>query len=387
MNPSSKGWLEEYYSFYKTENKDSLSIEDSSGFIYDLLFDTSLLFSVPFGSSNVVHPEFSKWNFKERLKIIFTHCLFKISDLYIQDNKFILETKEIAYRLAQAESSELPIEEYIDLLMEGKRVSFLLNTYNANPWAFLYLVDFYFFLKKEPLDVYRIKIDIIKSMYKVSQSKKNISDNEERLINKFIENGNFAKDDKEILYKYARITAYDSDFSQQPRIVKKLSYDLALFTIMTDNLIDEAELVAINKMSDRLEIPIHEQHKTFSLIQNIHLNYYKQLAHFHKTYSFYSIKNIVNHNFKYILKKNSAMIVNEIRESKELLALLRKSTDKRLSDEEKEKVKAQILDLLKTIPSLTIFMIPGGSILLPIIMKIIPREILFPSSFLNKKNR
>ncbi|MBP5582665.1 MAG: hypothetical protein J6X43_01765, partial [Bacteroidales bacterium] len=43
-------------------------------------------------------------------------------------------------------------------------------------------------------------------------------------------------------------------------------------------------------------------------------------------------------------------------------------------------------DLLKTIPSLAIFMIPGGSIILPFLLKILPEEILMPSSFINKKN-
>ena len=47
-------------------------------------------------------------------------------------------------------------------------------------------------------------------------------------------------------------------------------------------------------------------------------------------------------------------------------------------------LKEQIIDLLRTIPSLTIFMIPGGSILLPILLKILPEEILVPSSFRNK---
>ena len=51
---------------------------------------------------------------------------------------------------------------------------------------------------------------------------------------------------------------------------------------------------------------------------------------------------------------------------------------------EKDKVKEQITDLLRTIPSLTIFMIPGGSLLLPVLYKILPEELLKPSSFRNK---
>jgi hypothetical protein len=72
-------------------------------------------------------------------------------------------------------------------------------------------------------------------------------------------------------------------------------------------------------------------------------------------------------------------LIKEISQSKELMQLLAKSANKDLSKEEKKKVKKQLLDICKTIPSLTIFLIPGGSLLLPILIKFIPQ--LLPSSF------
>jgi len=42
-------------------------------------------------------------------------------------------------------------------------------------------------------------------------------------------------------------------------------------------------------------------------------------------------------------------------------------------------MQAQLLDTLKTIPSLAIFMLPGGAILLPLFAKLIPN--LLPSAF------
>jgi len=84
-----------------------------------------------------------------------------------------------------------------------------------------------------------------------------------------------------------------------------------------------------------------------------------------------------------MIKKNKAKIVREISESKELVELLLKAQNTHLSKEEKEKVKEQITDLLRTIPSLTIFMIPGGSLLLPVLYKILPEELFKPSSFRN----
>lgn len=80
-----------------------------------------------------------------------------------------------------------------------------------------------------------------------------------------------------------------------------------------------------------------------------------------------------------LIKRNQKRLSKEISESKELMVLLAHSTQRDLDKEEKKKVKKQLLDICKTVPSLTIFLIPGGSLLLPILIKFIPQ--LLPSSF------
>ena len=55
------------------------------------------------------------------------------------------------------------------------------------------------------------------------------------------------------------------------------------------------------------------------------------------------------------------------------------TTDPSLDKDEKKKIKKQLLDICKTIPSLTIFLLPGGGLLLPILIKFIPTLLL--SSF------
>ena len=68
-----------------------------------------------------------------------------------------------------------------------------------------------------------------------------------------------------------------------------------------------------------------------------------------------------------------------MRDSKELIVLLSKSTVRDLTPKEHKKVNDQLLDIFKSIPSLAIFLLPGGAILLPIVIKFIPK--LLPSAF------
>ncbi|WP_291967864.1 LETM1-related biofilm-associated protein [Maribacter sp.] len=82
---------------------------------------------------------------------------------------------------------------------------------------------------------------------------------------------------------------------------------------------------------------------------------------------------------KKLILRNSKRLLKELSQSAELVALLSKSTIRDLSDEEKKKVQNQLLDIFKSIPSLAIFILPGGAILLPIFIKLIPK--LLPSAF------
>jgi hypothetical protein len=68
-----------------------------------------------------------------------------------------------------------------------------------------------------------------------------------------------------------------------------------------------------------------------------------------------------------------------LEQSRELVTLLSQSTVRELSAAEKKKVREQLVDIFKSIPSLAIFLLPGGAVLLPIFIKLVPK--LLPASF------
>ncbi|WP_425658526.1 LETM1 domain-containing protein [Tenacibaculum ascidiaceicola] len=82
---------------------------------------------------------------------------------------------------------------------------------------------------------------------------------------------------------------------------------------------------------------------------------------------------------KVAINKNKKRLAKELQESKELIFLVRKSLRTSLTDEEKAKVKEQTFDICKAIPAFTVFMLPGGALLLPLLIKLIPD--ILPSAF------
>lgn len=106
--------------------------------------------------------------------------------------------------------------------------------------------------------------------------------------------------------------------------------------------------------------------------------------------SFFNYSNPALHFYKQtsrtvsiLILRNKKRLIKEISESKDLMILLGQSAVRDLSKEEKQQMKQQLLDVCKTIPSLAIFILPGGSLLLPLLVKFIPQ--LLPSAFNENK--
>jgi hypothetical protein len=80
-----------------------------------------------------------------------------------------------------------------------------------------------------------------------------------------------------------------------------------------------------------------------------------------------------------IRKRNNYKFQKEFRETGEFFSLISKSFKSDLTTDERAKVKQQSIDLAMVIPSAIIFIIPGGSLILPVALMYIPA--LCPSAF------
>ncbi|PTL78941.1 TerB family tellurite resistance protein [Vitiosangium sp. GDMCC 1.1324] len=81
------------------------------------------------------------------------------------------------------------------------------------------------------------------------------------------------------------------------------------------------------------------------------------------------------------LERNFYRLMQEVRETGELYHLLTKAARRQpLTAEERQRMRAQLIDVAKAIPALAIFAAPGGMLLLVALAKVLPFNLL-PSSF------
>jgi len=80
--------------------------------------------------------------------------------------------------------------------------------------------------------------------------------------------------------------------------------------------------------------------------------------------------------FKRLIIKNREFILNEVLEIKGLMQLLMKerNSGEKWTGEEKREIKIHLKNISKIVPILIVFLLPGGSILLPFLAEILDRR-------------
>jgi hypothetical protein len=87
-------------------------------------------------------------------------------------------------------------------------------------------------------------------------------------------------------------------------------------------------------------------------------------------------KAMVINYFKRLMIKNREFILNEVLAVKGLMYLLMKNrnTGEKWTGEEKREIKMHLRNISKVIPVLVIFLLPGGTLLLPILAEVLDRR-------------
>ena len=149
--------------------------------------------------------------------------------------------------------------------------------------------------------------------------------------------------------------------------------------LWSDEKLEENEVLFLKNLNSELGLAQNVLQTSINHINFFITQYKAEIPFFNYSNPIKHFYDQANKNVTKLIIRNKDRLTKEIKESGELMQLLAKSTRKDLSKEEKKKVKKQLLDVCKTIPSLTIFLLPGGGLLLPILIKFIPQ--LLPSAF------
>ena len=383
INPSINGWIDKHFIELKSENQ---VINDFDSF-YENLRETGFLFGNIFEENNK-----NQLLKSELFKISFLNALYGIFSLNKNiENNFIKKSNSffeiinphshnILDKILPKNSASLNLEKHIEERINSNENIISKNFSHLITNAFLFADVLAFqqylingFIPEKYLK--RIEETIISIITLALKTKSNKSKHDDLLIKLFESSTRYIK------FSEVNITKLENlNLDYFTHVLEKRYFiDLVSLTLWSDGQIENNEIYFLHKLNEILGLPDEIVNESLSKINEFIIKNKKQLPYFNDSNPVKSFYDQTSQNVMTLIVRNKKRLTKEINQSKELMHLLALSTSRNLDDTEKKKVKKQLLDICKTIPSLTIFLIPGGSLLLPLLIKFIPQ--LLPSSF------
>ena len=382
MNPSANGWIKKLLS--DISEWDDIQTETTT--FYQKLKETGFVY----GSNVDVLPDTYKnkdFTDEERCKInllITFYFIYKkqntsenFTEHLIRYYKSISNNKRSFFEdLFGDKSSESLLEKLIHkrIYIDYNLITKTFNYFLINALLFVDILGYQRFLKNE--NKIRNYVSNIESaletiVFSAIDSKTQKTEYDTNLIRLF---------EDSVRHKNSDLPSYNDaiNFISEP-LEKLYLVDLVCMALWSDKIIDAEELEFLDQLKTDLQLDsevISKSVENINVFYETHKDDVAFLRSKNLAQSFYDNSSKV---VSKLIKRNSKRLIRELSESKEAMALLAQSTQRNLTDEEQKKIQSQLLDIFKSIPSLAIFMLPGGMILLPLFVKFIPK--LLPSAF------
>jgi|694.fasta_scaffold27358_6 hypothetical protein len=376
INPSSSGWFDKYINNYLSTEPLYADISSfyqafrQNGFVYGKIISKAYQ-SADFELTS-----------EEQYKLFYVKALFHLDRLYYQDENF-LHRLIIFYKNTISENW-LNINQYIvkdnssaklELIIQN-RIKFYQgvvgNKYLQNTLLFLDVLLYYRYLNGEKINIHTLHFleQFAESIFTHELKAKNFSlQSLFKPFYQFLQEQN--KDD------YAE--SIDTNLSDLGQL---FFMDLAVinYYFTHKNFDDNHDLKSFGK-----SIKIDEE--TVELAINSFVNFVHDYANDYKILEkqmfHQALFSQTQSQLSLLVSRNQKRLMKEINNNKKLLSIIGQTPYKNLSVEERKYVKDQLLEISKTIPSLAIFVLPGGGLLLPILVRLLPQ--LLPNSFNENK--
>jgi hypothetical protein len=395
INPSTTGWIDKYF----LEQKSSLlPAETQPDVFYKKVRETGFIYGHIVSFDTAVPISTKGWLENEVSKVALLNTLYGIYALTTNENnpkQFV--SKAVAFynemnpqgfnlfkKVMPGSSASLNLEKIIDNRVQTN-IDIISKNFShivTNALLFIDVLAFRQYLIQGTIpEKYLSKIEesIINIVSLALKTKSNKSKYDDLLIKLFESSVRYSKFSKiNVKSQTFGIEELKLDYFTN-ELEKQYLVDMAGMALWSDGVIEKNEAYFLYKLAELVEVP--DDFVTESIEKtNDFINKYKnEIPYFNYSNP---VKHFYDQTTQTVLKlitRNKNRLLKEIIQSKELMVLLAYSTRRDLDEKEKKKVKKQLLDICKTIPSLAIFLLPGGSILLPIFIKFIPT--LLPSSF------
>ncbi len=391
INPSAPGWIDK---FFIEQQFSKETVSRTTDTFYQKVRETGFIYGHIISFETGTPIETKGWFKEEVSKVALLNTLYKvfcITNEDISSENFIKQAVifynqmnpqgfNIFKKILPKNSPPLTLEKIIDERVQtndsiiSKNFSHLVT----NALLFIDVLAFrQYLLQGEIPEKYLKKIEetivnVVTLALKIKSKKSQYDDLLIKLFEASIRYSKFSK------ISVQSLDTLELDYFSDD-LEKYYLIDIAGMALWSDEQIENNEAYFLHSLAKILSIPEGFSDDSIYRTNEFIFKHKKEIPYFNYSNPVKHFYDQTTQSVVTLIRRNKNRLIKEIVQSKELMVLLAHSTRRDLDEKEKKKVKKQLLEICKTIPSLTIFLLPGGSLLLPILIKFIPR--LLPSAF------
>lgn len=391
INPSASGWIDKFFSEQKFSKE---AVSKTTDTFYQKVRNTGFIYGHIIAFDTVTTIETKGWFKEEISKVALLNTLYQVfcltnedisSEIFIkQANTFYNQMNPQGFNLFKKilpkYSAALTLEKIIDQRVQTNDsiISKSFSHLVTNALLFIDVLAFRQYLihgiipEKYLKKIEETVVNIVTLALKIKLEKSQYDD---LLIKLFEASIRYSKFSKVSVQSFETLQlAYFTNELEQYYLI-----DIAGMALWSDGKIENDERYFLHSLAEILSVPDSFVSESIYSTNEFISKHKKEIPYFNYSNPVKHFYDQTTQSVVTLISRNKKRLIKEIEQSKELMVLLAYSTRRDLDEKEKKKVKKQLLEICKTIPSLTIFLLPGGSLLLPILIKFIPT--LLPSAF------
>lgn len=416
MTPHDKGWLKTYLEFRKdllmnltTEPEKKASHPEYS--LYKIIQPTGLMYGQSVGELNF--PEQERWDHKDKMKVLLAESLISSSLLFYDRpvssheelSNIILKTLE---SIGNFYNNIFPELSTPTKTLFGRRKTALelaerildkridnTNNYDGNFWATFFhnsllFLDVFIFgqwihtnADKIVADFFRyereeLRFSVVKVIAAAAHANKIIAPEEKRLFEYFLQTTDLNSErKKEALKIFAEgISMHEINLpSENSWILKKFFVEIAILTLWADKKVEETEMEFLQQFCRYFDFSNDELEHSIIAIEGFVLEHWEQLDYLQDKQDFNKVSEQFIQRVARLAEKNKSRLLHDLKSHEKINHLLAKARSNNLTDEEKENIRRELIGILRAIPTFVIISLPQKFLTLPILLKILPKNL------------
>lgn len=416
MKPGEKGWLKKYLDFRQellqelTSEGRKSSHPDFS--LYRVIQPTGLMYGQPVRTFD--HPDSHEWSKQDCMKILLAESLISSSLLFHErpvknSEEFSVVTMKtlesiinfynhifpelatptktlFGRKKTSLELAERILDKRIERTVEPKgnfwtqffhNSLLFLDIFIFGQWihtnADKIVSDFFKYEREE------LRTSLVKIMAAAAHANAIVEFEERKLMEYFLQSAQLPPDKKkecqDIFEKGISIEEINLP-TNNSWILKKYFLEIAILTIWADKKLEDVELLFLRRFADTLSFSEEELENSMVAIEGFVLEHWKDLLHLQDKKNYQQVNDQYIKRMIKITERNRNRLVRKAKDSEALMSLLIQARSQELTDTEKRSLQEQLIEMLKVIPTFDIISLPQRYLTLPILMQILPKNLI-----------